>query len=171
MRVKLSVILIIPLFISCSIKKIPQTDSPIKIENAFNNEAVQWFKTKGEGAIKGVAKFKSGGGELRYGKDFRIELMPYCSYSEERLGHIYKKKKSGFVHVESGIPKFTPDPEGYHETIKVMCNEAGEFEFKDLPAGEYYVIAFMLWEKTGGGIMRRLKLSEGEVKSIEMMNF
>jgi len=171
MKFKFSLILIGALLFSCSIKKMPQTDGPIKIEQPFNVEAVNWFTTKGQGTIKGIAKFKSKSGELRYGKDFRIELMPYCLYSEERLGHIYRKKKSGFVHVEDGIPKFTPDPEGYHETIKVMCNEAGEFEFSELPAGEYYIIAFMLWDNTGGGIMRRLTLSEGEEKSVEMMNF
>jgi len=159
------------LLLSCSVKKAVQTDNPIKIENSFDDEVLKWFKSKGTGTIKGVAKFKSKSGELRYGKDFRIELMPYCEYSEERLGHIYKKKKAGFIHVEDGVPKFTPDPEAYHETIKVMCNEQGEFEYKELPEGKYYLIAFMLWDNTGGGIMRRLKLSEGEAKFVEMVNF
>jgi len=77
------------------------------------------------------------------------------------------------MYVEDGIPKFTPDPKGYHDTKKTMCNEKGEFEFNNLPLGEYYIIAFMLWDKTGGGIMHRVTLSENYDNSqiIEMVNF
>lgn len=159
------------LFTNCSTVKQNLNDTPITIANKFNNEEVNWFKTKGNGTITGIAKFKSKNGELRFGEEFRIELMPYCLYTEERLSAIYINKNSGYVYIEDGIPKFTPDPDGYHDTIKTMCNKDGEFEFRNLPAGDYYIIAFMLWEKTGGGIMQHIPLSEGESKIIKMVNF
>ena len=171
-RVKNKVLLIVIGFLLChctGIKK--DIDKPIVIVNLFDANEVNWFKSKGTGSIKGIAKFKSKDGELRYGEEFRIELMPKCLYTEERLSKIYPSKNSGFIYVEDGIPTFTPDPKEYHDTLKTMCNKDGEFEFQQLPEGEYYVIAFMLWGNTGGGIMQHLVLSEGETKVIEMTNF
>lgn len=162
---------IIFLCFSCSSVKKTDSNTPIQITSQFDNNEVRWFKTKGNGTIKGIAKFKSKKGEIRFGKTFRIELMPSCSYTKERLQHIYNSKKSGYVYVEDGIPKFIPDPDGYHDTIKTMCNDKGEFEFNNLPSGNYYIIAFMLWDSTGGGIMQHVSLSKGELKSVEMLNF
>ena len=170
-KYKLSLLIIGFLFINCSNKQKTKNDTPIKIVNTFNYEEVKWFKTKGNGMIKGIAKFKSKKGDVRYGEEFRIELMPNCRYTEERLHNIYQNNTAGYIHVEDGVPKFTPDPEGYHETKKTMCNQKGEFQFNNLPKGDYYVIAFMLWDKTGGGIMQHVVLSENESKVIEMVNF
>lgn len=172
MKYKLLFIFIGFALANCSIKPKPTADTAIiKIVNEFNDEEVSWFKTEGNASIKGIAKFKSKSGDIRFGEEFRIELMPSCRYTKERLNRIYNSKKSGYVHIEDGIPKFTPDPKGYHETKKTMCDKDGKFEFKNLPAGEYYIIAFMLWEKTGGGIMQRVVLSENESEVVEMINF
>jgi hypothetical protein len=106
--------------------------------------------------------------------------MPFSKYTEERLSHLYADRNAGHIFVQDGVPTFTPDPAGYHETKKTMCNSNGEFEFNNLPSGEYYVIAFMLWDqkmaddktiKDGGGIMRRLTLNADEAKHVEMANF
>lgn len=171
MKHNLSVLIIGLLLFSCSDTQNNKEGAPIRIVNEFDYEEVKWFKTTGNGSIKGIAKFKSKNGDLRFGEEFRIELMPNCLYTEERLNKIYKNKNSGYVYIEDGIPQFTPDPEGYHETKKTMCNQKGEFEFNNLSAGDYYVIAFMLWDKTGGGIMQHVVLSENESKVIEMINF
>lgn len=172
MKYNLLFVLIIGfLFFGCSHTQKNKKDTPIRMVNKFNSEEVKWFKTKGNGSIKGIAKFKSKNGDLRFGEEFRVELMPGCLYTEERLNKIYKSKNSGYVFIEDGIPQFTPDPEEYHETKKTMCNHKGEFEFNNLPAGEYYIIAFMLWNKTGGGIMQHVVLSQNESKIIEMINF
>ncbi|WP_298417299.1 hypothetical protein [uncultured Kordia sp.] len=168
---KLCLLFIGFLCINCARPQKAKEKQPIKIENTFDVEAVKWFKTPGNGTIKGVAKFKSKNGETRFGEKFRIELMPDCLYTQERLHHIYKNTNAGYVHVENGIPTFTPDPKEYHDTKKTMCNEKGEFEFTNLPAGDYYIIAFMLWDKTGGGIMQYVQLKEGETQNIEMLNF
>ncbi len=156
--------------LSCNDSK-NNTQTPIKIVSVFDAQEVEWFKSKGTGTISGTAKFKSKNGEVRFGKEFRIELMPSSSYTEERLQHIYHNKQSGAVYAENGILTFTPDPKGYHDTIKMMCDENGMFTYNNLPAGDYYVIAFMLWDTTGGGLMQRVTLSEGETTHIEMKNF
>lgn len=155
-------------------------NTPIPIVNNFEEDEITWFSKKGSGIIKGVAKFKSTNEEIRYGSDFWVELMPFTPYTQERLKHIYQNGESGFVNVKDGLIRAIPDPEGYHKTIKVMCDENGEFELDNLPGGDYYVIAFMLWDertaegdliKDGGGIMKRILLGEGEKQTIELVNF
>lgn len=143
----------------------------VEVKSPWNDEEVAWFRTTGSGSIQGNAKFISKGGVTRFGKDFTVELQPYSKYTEERLTHIYHAERSGSVHVEDGVPKFTPDPEGYHATKKATCDAEGNFAFTDLPAGEYYLIAFMLWDETGGGLMQRVTLAENESVSIVMDNF
>lgn len=105
--------------------------------------------------------------------------MPVGGYTVERLGKIYGNPDSGSVYLQDGVPRFIPDPEDYHITIKTICDADGRFEFKDLPKGEYYAIAFMIWDeevegvlkKSGGGIMRRVSLADGASEEIEMLNF
>jgi len=171
MKYVLSLMVIGLFFVACSDKQKTENNTLITVVNEYDSKEVSWFKTRGDGTIKGIAKFKSKSGDIRFGEEFRIELMPSCLYTEERLNKIYNSKNSGYVYVEDGIPKFTPDPEGYHDTIKTMCNKNGEFEFNNLPSGDYYVIAFMLWEETGGGIMQRTIITENESKILEMINF
>jgi Ca2+/Na+ antiporter len=159
----------------CSVKQPEKKENIITLKNNFDKNEVKWFKSKGNGNIKGNAKFKSKNGELRFGEGFGIELLPFSLYTEERLGKIYKNKKSGFVYVEDGVSKFIPNPEGYHDTIKTSCDKEGNFEFNNLPSGNYYVIAFMIWEnqnvKTGGALMKKIVLSKSESKVIKMDNF
>ncbi|MBQ4802129.1 hypothetical protein J8L88_04620 [Aquimarina sp. MMG015] len=167
----ISLVLVLLILSSSCANKDKKVDITIKIKSEFIEENVKWFNNEGSSSIKGIAKFKSKNGDIGFGKDFRIELNPYSAYTKERLNHIYENDDSAYVYIEDGIPKFVPDPEGYHNTRKAMCNEKGEFEFTGLPAGEYYVIAFMLWDETGGGIMQHIKLSDNETRVIEMINF
>ncbi len=177
MKFQISFSLFLVVLISCSQSEKDKKDKKedkgkiIEIKNKFNEEEVKWFKNKGTATINGIAKFKSKKGELRFGEEFRIELQPYTAYTEERLSHIYKNNNGDFVYIEDGVPKFRPDPKVYHDTKKNMCNKLGEFKYKELPAGNYYVIAFMLWDNTGGGIMRKIELKDGENKIIKMTNF
>lgn len=175
MKYKLIFILLTIVLAACTAKQPVKKGAVIKIQNVFNDKEVSWFKNKGTGNIKGTAKFKSRNGELLYGEQFSIELMPYSLYTEERLSNIYPNKNSGYIYLEDGVPKFIPDPEAYHETIKTYCDKNGDFEFNNLPKGKYYIIAFMIREnqsqKTGGAIMQKIMLSESRSKVIKMNNF
>lgn len=156
-----------------------ELNTPVPIENEFEEGEISWFSDTGNGSIKGVAQFKSKTGEVKYGSQFRIELMPYTSYTEERLTKIYKESEEGSVFIQDGVPRFIPDPHGYHKTLQTLCDSEGQFEFNQLPEGEYYIIAFMIWDEkvneqkvlNGGGIMRRVSLSEGQMMRVEMLNF
>jgi hypothetical protein len=48
--------------------------------------------------------------------------------------------------------------------IEGACDQSGEFNFSDVPAGDYFVIAFIIWDdasgptprNTDGGVMKRI---------------
>lgn len=154
-------------------------NSPIPVLSDFDVNTDEWLENSGNGTIKGTAKFKSQSGEIRFGDSFGIELMPTSPYTEERLSKIYGNEESGHVSLSDGIFRFIPDPSGYHATRKTTCDKNGAFEFKNLPSGTYYIVAFMIWEddsnsaggKLGGGIMQRIELGQNEKQTIDMSNF
>lgn len=59
MKNKLSLFLIGFLLCQCSDIKKDKVDNPIVIVSKFDNDEVKWFKSKGKGSVKGIAKFKS----------------------------------------------------------------------------------------------------------------
>jgi len=153
-----------------------ESNTPIAILSDYKDEEVDWFKNKGTASISGTAKFKSKQGVLKFGKEFWVELMPASTYTTERLRKIYGNNDEGFIFARDGVPRFIPDPAGYHETLKMTCDENGAFTYSDLPTGSYYLIAFMLWNDeanilSGGGIMKQITLEEGEEETIVMDNF
>ena len=82
MKHKLIFLLLIVL-IACTVKQPVKKGAVVKLQNDFNTDEVSWFKNKGTGNIKGTAKFKSRNGELLYGEQFKIELMPYSLYTDK----------------------------------------------------------------------------------------
>ena len=51
--------------------------------------------------------------------------------------------------------------------LKGACDQRGEFNFSNVPAGDYFVIALIIWDdtsgasprKTGGGMMKRIQVA------------
>ena len=79
----------------------------------------------------------------------------------------YGNDQQGQILMEQNPPKFTPDVPEYHDMlIKGACDVRGEFNFSTVPAGDYFVIAFIIWDdasgrtprKTGGGVMKRIQV-------------
>lgn len=158
--------------------KTSNENTPIPMENDWDSEKVAWYFEKGKGTIKGVAKLKTKEGKILLGSDYTIELLPKSPYTEERLSTIYQSSMGGVVYLKDGVPKFVPDPKEYHNNKATKCNEKGEFEFTNLPKGEYYVIAFMMKDgddiyrtPVGAGIMQYVALTNVEEQSVELNNF
>lgn len=153
-------------------------NTSIPVENDWNSETVAWYFKRGEGRIKGIAKLKNDNGEVLFGSNYIVELLPYSPYTKERLSTIYLSSTKGVVYLKDGVPKFIPDPKAYHHNKATKCNDKGEFIFENLPKGEYYVIAFMINDgddinktPTGAGIMQYVALDTENEQNIELNNF
>lgn len=140
---------------------------PIQLQSQFNADEVKWVKEVGNSSVAGKTFLTLKDGTRKGCAGFNVELLPVADYSNERILKTYGNNLQGQILLEDNPPKFTPDAPEYHELLlKTTCNAKGEFEFKNVPAGEYYVMTFIVWDitneagatKTGGAVMKRIKV-------------
>jgi hypothetical protein len=143
-------------------------DALVQLNSQFNADEIKWVREPGDSSVSGKVFLTLKDGSKKGCAGFTIELLPVTTYSSERILKTYGNTLHGQVLLEDKPPKFTPDAKEYHELLlKSTCNAKNEFEFTQVPAGEYYVMAFIIWDqtsetgtiKTGGAVMKRIKVS------------
>ena len=141
---------------------------PVKLDSVFNIDEVKFVKQPGNSSVTGTASIKLADGTIRNCAGFNVELLPIAAYAKERIVRTYGNDQQGQILLEQNPPKFMPDVPEYHEMlIKGACDEHGTFKFSDVPAGDYFVMAFIIWEdasgatprKTGGAAMKRIHVA------------
>lgn len=146
----------------------------IQLKNQFNRDDVKWIQTNGNASISGTAFLQLNEKEQKGCAGFGVELLPVAKYSNERILKTYGNNSRGQVLLKDNPPKFTPDHPEYHELVrKSECDETNHFSFKDLPAGDYYVMVFIIWKNEtgandGGALMKRVSLKMGENRIIKI---
>jgi hypothetical protein len=145
-------------------------DEPVKLDSVFNIDEVKFARQPGNSTVTGTAFLKLADNTFKSCAGFNVELLPVATYSKERIVRTYGNDQHGQILMEQNPPKFTPDAPEYHDmVIKGACDSRGEFKFSNVPAGAYFVIAFIIWDdasgatprKTGGGAMKRIHVSAG----------
>jgi hypothetical protein len=148
---------------------------PVQLQSRFDIDAVKWVKAPGNSSISGKAFLRLADGSWKGCAGFGIELLPVAAYSNERIFRSYGNNVRGQVLLEQNPPKFTPDTREYHEmALFSRCDASDKFEFKDVPAGEFYVMAFIIWNegegatmtRSGGAVMTRIKVSPGSQNQV-----
>lgn len=146
---------------------------PLALESRFNADEVSWILEPGTATLRGSAYLKLADGSYRGCGDFHVELLPSAAYADERIYLTYGNNSEGQILMAENPPKFTPDAEQYHElNLSTECDDKHRFIFHDVPAGEYYLIAFIIWSEgealAGGGVMQKVSIAEGEIKNTEL---
>jgi hypothetical protein len=141
---------------------------PVKLVSVFNIDEVSFVKQSGTSTVKGTAFLKLADGTFKGCSGFNVELLPFAGYSKERIVRTYGNDQQGQILMEQNPPKFTPDVPEYHDMlIKGACDARGEFRFSNVPAGDYFVMVFIIWDdtsnatprKTGGAAMKRIHVA------------
>jgi hypothetical protein len=150
---------------------------PVKLDSVFNIDEVNFVKQRGNSTVTGTASIKLADGTIKNCAGFNVELLPIAAYSKERIVRTYGNDQQGQILLEQNPPKFTPDVPEYHDTlIKGACDERGEFRFSNVPAGDYFVMAFIIWEdasgaaprKLGGAAMKRIHVDAGSRVEVQL---
>ncbi|RZA07850.1 MAG: hypothetical protein EOO68_02830 [Moraxellaceae bacterium] len=106
-------------------------------------------------------------------------MLPVAKYSNERIRHTYTNNEQGQILVKDNPPRFTPDVKEYHDmVIKGQCNENNEFSFEQIKSGDYYIMAFIIWDsgsntqsiKEGGAVMKRIHINEKQAVEVMLKN-
>ncbi len=129
---------------------------------AFPESEYIQLKATGSSVVRGQAFLKTRGGDVKVAAGEEVQLNPVTSYSNQWFEEHYSKQN----------PIALGDPRQQQYIRKKIADGSGRFEFKDVPAGEYYVVAIVTWEaptgyqaalqKQGGLVVKRIKVSERE---------
>ncbi|MBU2223140.1 MAG: hypothetical protein KKB00_03815 [Gammaproteobacteria bacterium] len=150
---------------------------PIKLSSSFNEEEIKWVAEKGNSSIYGSAHIKLENGVTKGCASFNVELLPVASYSSERIFKTYGNNVSGQILVSQNPPKFEPDVKKYHElVISTTCNAKNQFEFNNIPQGDFYILAFIIWDeekdgvakKLGGAVMTKIHVKENSKMKVNL---
>lgn len=141
----------------------------IEVESKFDPDEISWVKKDGNVIVEGEAYIKLEDGSYKGCSGFNIELLPVSAYSDERIFKTYGNNKSGQILLKENPPKFTPDHKLYHDlVIKNTCDSKNRFSFSNVHPGDYYIMAFIIWNGTeGGGVMKRVSVQDGsKIKTV-----
>lgn len=149
-------------FVGCASQNQTTLKKVMPREATFQPSEYAMYEKKGEGKISGQAFLKTRGGDVKFAAGERVILNPVTSYSTEW----YTK------YVKKGIQLEEPDPRAHNYTKLVTADGFGNFQFDELPPGEYYVVTNIFWEvpspsgrglsRTGSSVGAKVSLSEGE---------
>ena len=152
-------------------------DKLVQLDSTFSVNDVSWIREPGSSTVLGTASLKLRDGTPKTCAGANVELLPVATYSSERIFRTYGNNRAGQVLLEDSPPTFTPDAPGYHEyVIKGVCNALGVFKFDKVPAGDYFVMVFIVWDapganppaKTGGVVMKRIHVNPRATMNVEM---
>ena len=154
----LTVVTVSSILFGCAVQPAKPTVQRIPFPE---NEYIQ-LKAIGTGVIKGQAFLKARGGDVKVAAGEEIQLNPVTSYSTQWFQE----------HYLSQNPIAPEDSRQQKYIRKKIADGSGRFEFKNIPAGDYYVVAVVTWEaptgyqgalqRQGGLIAKKIRVSDHE---------
>ena len=114
--------------------------TPKAMNIQFDPTAFMPYQKEGTSTITGSAFLKTRGGEVKVGAGNVIELIPMTPYIRERFERI-------MVNGERLVDR---DPRVEAFTRKTVADAQGNFEFKNIPQGDYALYCLIQWEVPAG---------------------
>jgi hypothetical protein len=114
--------------------------APITLSNRFNPDEVAWSKQRGTAVVRGRDFLRTQVGEVRTCAGLPVTLVPRSAYSQEVTMRAYPTR----------TVIANPDPAADEFIRRTTCDAQGNFVFHDLPAGEWYLGARVLWDAPHG---------------------
>lgn len=157
--------------VSCATPQSPQAKPP---QNTvpFDESALQPFAAKGTSTLTGQAFLKTAGGVVRYGAGETVSLIPVTPYTTQRTKALLAANDPMMASILA--PQNELRLQKYVRTI--IADASGNFEFQNIPAGDYYVACPVFWSvpsvisgatrHTGGVAYAKIKVGEGETVKV-----
>lgn len=127
----------------------------------FDPSAYSPFAGTGSASITGQAFLKTNGGDVKFGAGNEILLTPVTPYTEEWYEKAYLQHQN-----------LSPaDPREAEYIKSATADGSGNFEFQNIPAGDYFVRCTITWmidayTSTGGIVCKRVHVEPGQAKKI-----
>ncbi len=152
------------------------TTQIVSLTVPFDPEQATFILEQGSATITGHAYVKDSAGEVITCAGNNVYLVPVNEYSKERYTYLFGGSADGFSSDEVIRKiKFKPDPPEFRHYMRVStCNYMGEFTFKDVPAGHYYIGTNIIAEIDGyntidgGAYAQEIQLKKGQKLNISL---
>jgi len=124
----------------------------------------------GSAIVNGQVFLKTMIGEVRYGAGSPVMLFPVTSYSTQAVELRGNWMFSDYRPVPKMEPE-DPDPRMLEYSARIQADGEGRLEFRDVPAGEYYLGSHVVWyvpsgqyttSVQGGYIAKKITVKDGE---------
>ena len=155
----------------CAVQKFTPTSK-------FDEGVAKKMLVDGSNTIKGSAFMRQAGGGVVTCAGSSVYLIPATDYAAERLNFIYTPPLNDVSASFSPLYSFknieSESSEAYVKNTKqTICDQAGNFEFKNIANGEFYVQSGVVWQvgqyfKEGGGLAKKVSVKDGETKTVLM---
>ena len=140
--------------------------STVKQSVPFDETQLTPYLAEGTATITGSAFLKTKGGEVKLGAGNTVKLFPATDYFKERV------KLAGTLKAFQQLEGYDSRLNKYVRTT--TADAQGNFEFKDVPAGEYYASCSITWQirsgygvrTTGGQPMVFVSVKAGETVKV-----
>jgi len=139
---------------------------------SFEPNKANYVFSQGTGEISGQA-FINTGGKIRYASNGRVSLVPATPYARERMNAIY-----GSGNVASKPVRFVGQDAEYRTYARHhTANKNGEFIFRNVAPGDYYITTGIVWRSAGDSVSgkfqrvalkKRVNLSKGQKLSVTL---
>ncbi len=116
------------MLVGCVAPRVPRNTT-------FDASEYAWSTKPGTGVVTGQAFVTTLGGDVKYAAGKTVGLLPVTSYSTEW----YERAVCRGEKLEDSPPEVATF------TRRVSGDGQGNFKFKDVPAGEYYVGSYIGW--------------------------
>ena len=119
--------------------------------------------------VEGQAFLRTTIGEVRTCAGREANLIPVTGYSRERMTNLYESTVQGYYFNYSLILD-EPDPRYLRDSRDGICDAEGDFVFKNVPPGDYFIVTVVSWcvptgygcSWQGGSLMRRIEVTGSE---------
>jgi hypothetical protein len=140
----------------------------------FDPEEAKFIHDKGTTDIKGQAFLRRKDGIVVYAAGSVVELFPVTTYSQERKKALYGDSKYMSIYAQKQASK--ADPRYYDSyTRKTKANGQGEFVFKNVGKGEYYILTSVSWQvgdtAQGGALIDSVVVSDESEVTVVLSGF
>ena len=144
----------------------PQKQEIVPRKVPFPEQEYAQLERVGSSTVEGQVFMTTRGGDVKYGAGREVILTPVNPYTTEAAQAIM----GGRILEEA-------DPRAKEFTHKTIADGEGRFEFKDLPAGRYYVAGSVHWQvysgnkyigmqDQGGVLVRIVEVGEGDTTEL-----
>jgi hypothetical protein len=130
----------------------------------FDEAEFASYAGTGTGTLTGQGFLKTRGEDVKFGAGNEVVMVPVNSYTTEG----YQRAILGGEILEPPDPRY----QKYRRTT--IADGHGNFEFRNIPDGDYYLVCHIQWEvpgayglqATGGIAAGKVKVTEGETARV-----